>query len=80
MYLKETNQESPAFLKDNRKCQANGRHNFKKRRWLKERRCKTALRKGEARPFIAFWKAGYLCGMSFAKRKQTQPFSEQAIL
>jgi hypothetical protein len=56
MYLKETNQESPALLRDNRKCQADGRHNFKKRRWMKEVRGKTVPGNGGAQPFIAFWR------------------------
>ena len=56
MYLKETDKESLAFLRDNSKCQADGRHNFKKRRWMKELQGKTVTGNGGARPVIAFWR------------------------
>jgi len=50
----DTKVSCPELLRDNSKCQADGRHNFKKRRWMKEIWSKTVLRNGGAQPFKAF--------------------------
>jgi hypothetical protein len=55
MYLKETDKESPAFLRDNNKCQADGRQSFKKgggRRKYGEKRYSGM---GEPGRSIVFW-------------------------